>query len=691
MKNNKKYSLVSQIRYKIGIRILGCLLLSALTLLFLTFRDITNNLNLMDNELDSICVELEEFIISQVLIGSEQSIDIKIKEINQSHFFTLEWIPNHTGTTSKEIELKFPFNWEYRHNIRSLDGREFGDIHVVGSFSKDKVFLSELLIRGLLLLSFFVFLLILLFPLAKKIPKEMLLNPIVDILSLLKNPESYFKNESLKKFTEVEEIKCKIIQLIEKIKKDSHDAAIGKMAVQVAHDIRSPLAALDVATAAISSIPEEQRLIVRNATQRINDIANNLLIQRRKGDIEKVSNMSISTEKVSLIFSMLDTLLSEKRAEYGGLSIQFDLNIEDGAHMIFSKVNPIEFKRMISNIINNSVEATHESGFVTVSLRKNSHYGIIEISDNGCGIPKEVVEKLFSSDVSFGKKDGYGLGLQHAYTTLVSMGGKIEVNSELHQGTVVNIYLPLANPPSWFADAIKVPEGYKIVVFDDDASIHQVWSQRFSKVGFENNSIEIYHFSACDQLRDFVGNLEDDLNKYIFLMDYELVGEIETGINLIEELGLHKNAILVTSHYDENYITERCVNLDIRLLPKLISAHVPIQVIEKNYFNNEVILIDDDPLVRTMWELSAKLHGKKLEVFAKVKDFLLVCESAPRDIVIYIDSKLGNGIKGEEISKIIHNQGFKNIYLATGRDIFQVDLYPWLSGVVGKVPPWEVS
>ncbi len=270
------------------------------------------------------------------------------------------------------------------------------------------------------------------------------------------------------------------------------------------------------------------------------------------------------------------------------------------------------------------------------------------------------------------------------------MGGKIEVISEHNKGTLVNIYLPLTCPPSWFPEVINVPQGHKIVVFDDDASIHQVWSQRFGKVSFENSSIEVFHFSSCSQLRSFVGSLEEDLNKYIFLMDYELVGEIQTGLNLIEELELHKNAILVTSHYDENYITERCVNHDIRLLPKLISAHIPIQVLEKYNSDNEVILIDDDPLVRTMWELSAKSHDKKLEVFARVQDFLLVYELASREIVIYIDSKLGNGIKGEVISKSIYEKGFKNIYLATGRDMHQVDMFPWLSGVVGKVPPWEV-
>jgi hypothetical protein len=50
---------------------------------------------------------------------------------------------------------------------------------------------------------------------------------------------------------------------------------------------------------------------------------------------------------------------------------------------------------------------------------------------------------------------------------------------------------------------------------------------------------------------------------------------------------------------------------------------------------------------------------------------------------------LGDGIKGEEVSELIHARGFKKIYLATGRAEDSFGEMPWISGVVGKDAVWE--
>src|SRR5579862_4732768 len=104
--------------------------------------------------------------------------------------------------------------------------------------------------------------------------------------------------------------------------------------------------------------------------------------------------------------SILDTLLSEKRIEYADRDIQFDLKIDENAHVLFSSVNPIEFKRMISNLINNAVDAiNHHHGLIIISLSRTTDFAVINVSDNGCGIKKEILPKLFlthNKDFSFG-------------------------------------------------------------------------------------------------------------------------------------------------------------------------------------------------------------------------------------------------------------------------------------------------
>jgi hypothetical protein len=65
----------------------------------------------------------------------------------------------------------------------------------------------------------------------------------------------------------------------------------------------------------------------------------------------------------------------------------------------------------------------------------------------------------------------------------------------------------------------------------------------------------------------------------LFLVDYELIGAHETGLELIESLEIAPRAILVTSRFEDARIRERCEHLGVRLLPKSIAAHVQIKLI----------------------------------------------------------------------------------------------------------------
>ncbi|MGK5088354.1 hypothetical protein WDW86_12410, partial [Bdellovibrionota bacterium FG-2] len=62
----------------------------------------------------------------------------------------------------------------------------------------------------------------------------------------------------------------------------------------------------------------------------------------------------------------------------------------------------------------------------------------------------------------------------------------------------------------------------------------------------------------------------------LYLCDYELVGSKETGLDVIEKLGIAPQSILVTSRYDEPAIQERCVRFGAKLLPKGLAHRVPL-------------------------------------------------------------------------------------------------------------------
>jgi hypothetical protein len=102
----------------------------------------------------------------------------------------------------------------------------------------------------------------------------------------------------------------------------------------------------------------------------------------------------------------------------------------------------------------------------------------------------------------------------------------------------------------------------------------------------------------------------------------------------------------------------------------------------------KAVLIDDDSLVHMIWKMSAKNNGINLKVFKAPAEFMSNLETFPKDTPIYIDSELGDGIKGEDIAKTIHSHGFKTIYLETGHPQENFAGMPWIKEVITKDPPW---
>jgi two-component system NtrC family sensor kinase len=103
-------------------------------------------------------------------------------------------------------------------------------------------------------------------------------------------------------------------------------------------------------------------------------------------------------------------------------------------------------QQVFLNIINNGIDAIGKDGEITISTKTNSRQSdiIVEITDNGPGIPKDVLQKIF--DPFFTTKEvgkGTGLGLSISYSIMEKLGGRIMVASEEGRGTTFTIYLPV--------------------------------------------------------------------------------------------------------------------------------------------------------------------------------------------------------------------------------------------------------
>lgn len=370
-------------------------------------------------------------------------------------------------------------------------------------------------------------------------------------------------------------------------------------AKQVAHDIRSPLSALNMIASTLTEISEEKRVIIRQVSQRINDIANNLLKQSKvilKGESSEdrksaLSTYSLPTIKITentMLVALIDSIISEKRIQSRDkMNIQIEGNLIEG-YGLFADVCASELSRVFSNLIDNSIEAIDSNqGRIAISLECESRQNgrelgevKIRIKDNGKGIPPSILGKLGKTGVSYGKHssfNGFGLGIIHAAQTVESYGGSIKFESEDGTGTLVTLSLPQSKSPKWLAEKLDLVPNQTIISVDDDRTIHQIWQQRISSAMSSGNQIAHLAFSSPQIFEKWWReNAADIGSNVLFLLDYEFIGSDTNGLELINTLAIESKSVLVTSKFEESDVLNKAQKMGIRLIPKGLSPIVPI-------------------------------------------------------------------------------------------------------------------
>lgn len=373
--------------------------------------------------------------------------------------------------------------------------------------------------------------------------------------------------------TEITRSQQRIKEFIASSEKRKTKDEIARVALQVAHDIRSPLAALRMLQKENSGMPEAQRRLLIMAIDRVDEIASNLLNVHASGRLSSQARADGSESSVRPLAPAIQRVVAEQRMarrESSGLVLNFELSRLNFA--ITARFNESELKRTLSNLINNAVEAVpnNRAPEIDIELRQVSAMAVISISDNGRGMSNEKLAKLNRHE--FGASDktsGHGLGLQQAWSTVTAAGGNLRFERNPIGGTCVLIEFPLMPAPTWLKTSLCLRHNTDIFILDDDPSIHQIWGMRLKE--FRKK-----HFSTY---AEFVKALEDDdraTSERIYLIDHELVGEPMTGVEIIEKHGIATNAILVSAtQYDQRFIS-RLESSKISFLPKEFANVVAI-------------------------------------------------------------------------------------------------------------------
>lgn len=214
--------------------------------------------------------------------------------------------------------------------------------------------------------------------------------------------------------------------------------AYAEVASQVAHDIRSPIAALQVIETDLKSLPSDSYELFKSALFRVKEIADDLLIKYRE------SNKGTGAKSVQNIDLLLDEVLREQSVKIRNSNrIKIQRLRAEGQSDNHAMLDPADFKRTVSNLINNAIDAIPDQGKVIIETSRASATQIsIAIRDTGRGIPQDILPSLGERGTTFGKPEGTGLGLYAAKKSAKDWGGDLRISSEIGHGTEVTIDLP---------------------------------------------------------------------------------------------------------------------------------------------------------------------------------------------------------------------------------------------------------
>ncbi|MES5929083.1 ATP-binding protein [Bacillus cereus group sp. MG9] len=223
------------------------------------------------------------------------------------------------------------------------------------------------------------------------------------------------------------EMMDKEIQKVEKL------AMVGKMATVIGDKIRRPLVKLKkLVNKQAKKHPEDKVYsdIMKQEVDRINIIANEL------SGFENSKSIESETHNIKEIISYVIRVM-EKPALEQGVKI----------HAIYSKdIPPItcdekRLKQVFFNLIKNAIEAMSVGGTITVKVIVEDVI-IVQVIDEGCGIPKDKIPKLNEAFYTT-KETGTGLGLVVTEKIIKDHHGKLNFESEVGVGTTVEIMLPI--------------------------------------------------------------------------------------------------------------------------------------------------------------------------------------------------------------------------------------------------------
>ena len=218
-------------------------------------------------------------------------------------------------------------------------------------------------------------------------------------------------------------------------------------------------------------------------------------------------------------------------------------------------------RQILSNLVSNAVKFT-DQGYVLIEALSDSKGIVFQVTDTGIGIPEDkigtVFEKFSQVDASSTRRhEGTGLGLAIASKLAELMGGTIEAESRLGEGSVFRCRLPLPahEAPRREPQPVQPVEGARVLIVDDNDVNRRILTEQMKHWGLDCCAVEngTLALAVLDEARRLGAPVD------LVLLDYQMLGI--TGADLLPRMqlsghGSETAAILLTSVDDATALHE---------------------------------------------------------------------------------------------------------------------------------------
>jgi signal transduction histidine kinase/CheY-like chemotaxis protein len=258
---------------------------------------------------------------------------------------------------------------------------------------------------------------------------------------------------------------------------ESANIAKSNFLANMSHEIRTPMNGIlgfsnILLRGELSAEARQHAEIIRTASKTLLGLIDDVL------EFSKIEANKISIERVPTdLRQLVDELISLFRQHAGEKGLQLSLEYDE-ALPVWVDIDPLRLRQVLINLLGNALKFTPQ-GSITLRLQWGDHGRLVlELEDTGIGIPEDKLDAIFEqfsqADNTLSRKySGGGLGLSIVRQLVGLMGGRIEVESTLGEGSCFRLWLPLVEADESSADGrpeLVLPQHFtaRVLVAEDD-------------------------------------------------------------------------------------------------------------------------------------------------------------------------------------------------------------------------------